>query len=160
MSSPAPNTGNYEWWTTYTFKDGKWANSQSEPAAKFLNPPASEVTVNHPPVEAEWYPITRHARFENAIAAGAAQTSVRDYVHNALSSKFTEVEVEFRDDGKTLSIKYGPPTTAEEGTLAIIGVALSEGSKPEAPIEAALDSVRSNHLLADDATWNLSANPQ
>ena len=161
MSKPAPKTNKFEWWTTYTVDDGHWTNSQYEPDAKLVSPPASEVTLNHTPIEVEYYPILRYALFGAAVAAGASQTSVRNYVYNALASSFTKVDVTFTTDtGNELRISYGPPQKAEEGTRELIGALVGEGSNPDIPIEAALSSALSHHLLPDDETWKLSPSPQ
>ncbi|MCJ1484619.1 hypothetical protein MMC06_004792, partial [Schaereria dolodes] len=154
MSVPAPNTGKYEWWTTYTINDGQWTNSQYAPSAKLTAPPRSEYLD-----EVEIYPVLRFAFFTIVVGAAMRQ-DVRSYVYNYLSASFTGVAVEFTaSDGKVLRISYGAPRGAKKGTRAIIGADAGVAGNPDEPIQAALESALEKHLLPDNEKWTFDRSP-
>ena len=153
LTNPAPDTGKYEWWTTYTSVDGKWTNSETAPPSSLTAPPISEHLY-----EVEIYPVCRWAFFSIVVGA-AMRPQVRNFVYNQLSSMFTGVEVEFQGaDGKVFRIYYGAPRTAKEGTREIIGAATGKVGDPDAPIQSALQMAKP--LLPDNETWNLKKSPK
>jgi hypothetical protein len=150
-SNPAPKTNQYEWWTTFTFSDGLWANSQYEPDSRLLAPPLSEPLL----YEVDHYPIVGIVSFAIAIAA-AHQAGVTSYLQNILLSTFTDVKVEFGlANGKELKISYGPRISAKSGSIEEIGVLVVGGVGPTVPIEDALKTALVDGVLPTAETWTI-----
>ena len=103
------------------------------------------------------YPIVRWVVFGIAIVL-ASQEPVRQFIFDALSELFTDVEVVFTTrNGYELRISYGPPRAAAQGTQEAIGVLFDED--PNAPIEKVLRDARAEGVLEKTQTWTINSKP-
>ena len=159
MSSKTPDTDKYEWWTTYTINDGKWANSSTSPSQAFIGPPHSDSLTPPPPTpEITLYPIIRWVLFGAAIGGLASQAPVRAFIFDGLATLFTNVVVTFTTaNGNELRIEYGPPRAAPPGTQEAIGVLFDED--PNAPIEKVLRDALAEGVLEKGQTWTINEKP-
>jgi hypothetical protein len=157
MTNPAPITKKFEWWTTYTFDDGNWSNSQYPPPLKLLGPPKSVYVPKRSTDEINLFPILRDVIFTIAVAGVSAQAAVCNYLTTFLSSLFTEVEVTFTTaSGTQLTVSYGSPHSASEGTRESIGLLLGGGEDSTAVINEGLLNEVKIGLLPPDEIWQFA----
>ena len=154
MTDPAPVTGKYEWWTTFTSTDGQWSNSQRAPSPMLTAPPQSEFAF-----EVETFPIARWVVFSLGIKV-TMQAAVRSYIYKYLAANFAAVAVKFEQtNGNVLHIEYGASRSAQHGTREMIGTPCGKDGDPNQPITEALIATEVRGLFPDGEEWTIKSSP-
>ncbi|KAB5584921.1 hypothetical protein GE09DRAFT_1068720 [Coniochaeta sp. 2T2.1] len=167
LSSPAPTTNKYEYWTTYLFDSGSWVNTQTAPPAVYTAPIpylgaedtelTSTLAALPPTVQIIPWPWIGFATFSAAVATFKANT-VKMEVKAQLDAKYTGVSVEWEGtSGTKLNFSLGKPRGAEFGSFEALGFSLAAGvDDPKADVNAALQSAASQGDFPPGETWNIT----
>ncbi|TLD24007.1 hypothetical protein PspLS_06968 [Pyricularia sp. CBS 133598] len=130
LSSPAPSTNNYEYWTTYLVKLGTWANSQTAPPPSYMAA-RSVFGADFKTVEVKPWPQTIVATFGKAVATAMQNTTSVGLAANLDKNGWSVSFKWVGTSGTTLSGRFTKKNT-EAGTVEALGAHVDDTSAEDA----------------------------
>ncbi|KAK0524343.1 hypothetical protein OC834_005574 [Tilletia horrida] len=148
-TTSATTQGKFEWWATYLFSTGQWANSVTPPPVSYMALPASDVDDDEPEpvILIDFKAAKEIVKFAIPIVAFAARNQIAAAIKSSIGAPKHVSVTWVGQDGRELHVEY-KDAGAPEPAPYVIALA-SSGSE----LEAALQSVKS--LMPAGETWTI-----